>query len=64
MERHAKVLNAVNGGLNRLGDIALSAYKDAPDAPESLVLDQTLSHLRGLVKEGLVIEQDDVFSTI
>ena len=64
MERHAKVLNAVKGGLNRLGDIALSAYKDAPDAPESLVLDQTLSHLRGLVEEGLVIEEGDVFSAI
>lgn len=64
MERHSKVLDAVRGGLNQLGDIALSAYKDAPDAPESLVRDQTLSHLRGLVKEGLVIEEGDVFSTI
>ena len=64
MERHSKVLNAVKGGLNRLEDIALSAYKDAPDAPESLVRDQTLSHLRGLVKEGLVIEEGDIFSTV
>tara|TARA_B100001741_G_scaffold269129_1_gene236065 strand:- start:317 stop:511 length:195 start_codon:yes stop_codon:yes gene_type:complete len=64
MERQSKVLNAVKEGLNRLEDIALSAYKDAPDAPESLVRDQTLSHLRGLVKEGLVIEEGDIFSTI
>jgi|TARA_B100001094_G_C18193306_1_gene808844 glyoxylase-like metal-dependent hydrolase (beta-lactamase superfamily II)/8-oxo-dGTP pyrophosphatase MutT (NUDIX family) len=63
-ERHSKVLNAVNMGLNRLADIAMSAYKNVPDAPESLVLDQTLSHLRGLVKEGLVVEEGDVFTAI
>ena len=63
-ERHSKVLNAVNRGLDRLADIAMSAYKDASDAPESLVLDQTLSHLRGLVKEGLVLEEGDVFTAI
>ncbi|MAV94802.1 MAG: hypothetical protein CMA31_03840 [Euryarchaeota archaeon] len=63
MDRHSKVLNAVRGGLSSLGDIALSAYKDAPGAPESLVRDQTLSHLRGLVKEGLVNEKGDVFTT-
>ena len=61
-ERHSKVLNAVMGGWNRLEDIASSAYKDAPDAPESLVLDQTLSHLRGLVKEGLIVEKGYVFT--
>jgi glyoxylase-like metal-dependent hydrolase (beta-lactamase superfamily II) len=64
MERHSKVLNAVKGGLNRLGDIAVSAYKDAPGAPESLARDQTLSHLRGLVKEGLVHEEGGVFTAI
>jgi glyoxylase-like metal-dependent hydrolase (beta-lactamase superfamily II)/8-oxo-dGTP pyrophosphatase MutT (NUDIX family) len=63
-ESHSKVLNAVNMGLNRLADIAMSAYKNVPDAPESLVLDQTLSHLRGLVKEGLVVEEGDVFTAI
>jgi glyoxylase-like metal-dependent hydrolase (beta-lactamase superfamily II)/8-oxo-dGTP pyrophosphatase MutT (NUDIX family) len=63
-ERHSKVLNAVNMGLDRLADIAMSAYKNVPDAPESLVLDQTLSHLRGLVKEGLVVEEGDVFTAI
>ena len=63
-ERHSKVLNAVNMGLDRLADIAMSAYKNVPDAPESLVLDQTLSHLRGLVKEGLVFEEGDVFTAI
>jgi glyoxylase-like metal-dependent hydrolase (beta-lactamase superfamily II)/8-oxo-dGTP pyrophosphatase MutT (NUDIX family) len=63
-ERHSKVLNAVNMGLNRLADIAMSDYKNVPDAPESLVLDQTLSHLRGLVKEGLVVEEGDVFTAI
>ncbi|MBH33677.1 MAG: hypothetical protein CMB75_04700 [Euryarchaeota archaeon] len=64
LERHAKVFNAVKSGLNHLDEIALSAYKNAPSAPESLIRDQTLSHLKGLVKEGLVIEKDGAFTAI
>ncbi|NDB64078.1 MAG: MBL fold metallo-hydrolase [Euryarchaeota archaeon] len=53
-QRHEKVLEAIQEGNTRLADIAKEAYKDAPDAPIMLSEDQTLSHIMGLIEQGLV----------
>lgn len=53
-QRHEKVLEAIQEGNTRLADIAKEAYKDAPDAPIMLSKDQTLSHIMGLIEQGLV----------
>ena len=64
MERHSKVLNAVKEGSIHLAEIATNAYEDAPGAPESLARDQTLSHLKSLVQEGLILEKDGAFTPV
>ena len=52
--RHARVLDAVVGGHHALNEIAKSAYADSPDAHPGLAVDQTLSHLLALEREGEV----------
>jgi ribonuclease/clavin/mitogillin len=43
--RHARVFEAVEGGLTAVEAIAKQAYADSPDAHPGLAVDQTLSHL-------------------
>lgn len=43
--RHARVFEAVEGGLTAVESIAKQAYADSPDAHPGLAIDQTLSHL-------------------
>ena len=40
--RHARVLEALNQGMNNIEEIANHAYSDTPDAHPMLKVDQTL----------------------
>ena len=62
--RHSKVLEAVRSGNSTLSKIAESAYSETPDAHPSLAQDQTLSHLKSLVKSGLVSHNDGLYKPL
>ena len=52
--RHARVLEALNQGMNNIEEIANHAYSDTPDAHPMLKVDQTLSHLISHEKAGRI----------
>ena len=54
INRHNRVLDAVNSGISALEEIAQFAYADTPDAHPGLAIDQTLSHLLSHEKVGNV----------
>ena len=50
--RHKLVLEAVKNNLTDLESIAKKSYEDSPQAHPRLMIDQTLSHLKGHIKSG------------
>ena len=54
MERHQRVLNAVESGLSTVVDISMEAYANTPDAHPGLAQDQTLAHLLSHERSGRV----------
>ena len=57
--RHERVATAVKEGHQGLEMIAGAAYADSPDAHPGLAVDQTLSHLVALQREGRVEKYAD-----
>ncbi len=57
--RHERVAAALKDGLQGLEEIAVAAYADSPDAHPGLAVDQTLSHLVALEREGRVEKHAD-----
>jgi glyoxylase-like metal-dependent hydrolase (beta-lactamase superfamily II) len=57
--RHERVATAVQEGKQGLEEIAAAAYADTPDAHPGLAVDQTLSHLVALEREGRVEKRVD-----
>jgi|TARA_B110000196_G_C21138504_1_gene662514 glyoxylase-like metal-dependent hydrolase (beta-lactamase superfamily II)/ADP-ribose pyrophosphatase YjhB (NUDIX family) len=53
-KRHQAVYDAVKSNYGKLELIAEKAYEDTPDAHPILLVDQTLSHLKGHIKSGKV----------
>ena len=52
--RHEAVFTAWQNGLREIGELSHAAYADTPDAHPMLKVDQTLSHLDALRKEGRI----------
>ncbi len=52
--RQEKICKAVIGGISNVKDIAKIAYNDTPNAHPALSLQQTLSHLLSLEREGKI----------
>ena len=61
-KRHQLVLEAVEGGLSDLAEIARQAYGDTPDAHPGLARDQTLAHLLAHKADGKVTETSEGWS--
>ena len=57
-ERHMLVYNAVKNNNKELESIAKKSYEDTPDAHPALLIDQTLSHLKGHIKSENIREED------
>ena len=53
-KRHQAVYDAVKSNYINLELIAKKAYEDSPDAHPILLIDQTLSHLKGHIKSGKI----------
>ena len=53
-KRHQAVYDAVKSNYINLELIAEKAYEDSPDAHPILLIDQTLSHLKGHIKSGKI----------
>ena len=53
-KRHQAVYDAVKNNNFKLELIAKIAYQDTPDAHPILLIDQTLSHLKGHIKSGKI----------
>ena len=51
-KRHQTVFDAVRDNYTELESIAKKAYEDTPEAHPMLLIDQTLSHLKGHIKSG------------
>ena len=54
MERHQRVLDAVESGLATIPEISTEAYANTPDAHPGLAQDQTLAHLLSHERAGRV----------
>jgi len=54
MERHQRVLDAVESGLTTVSEISTEAYANTPDAHPGLAQDQTLAHLLSHERAGRV----------
>ena len=54
MERHQRVLDAVDSGLATIPEISTEAYANTPDAHPGLAQDQTLAHLLSHERAGRV----------
>ena len=52
--RHKLVLEAVKNNFTDLESIAKKSYEDTPKAHPRLMIDQTLSHLKGHIKSGKI----------
>ena len=52
--RHEAVFNAWQSGLREIEELSHVAYADTPDAHPMLKVDQTMSHLDALRKEGRI----------
>ena len=62
-ERHQKVFEAIDSGAKTISEISRIVYSDTPDAHPILSEDQTLSHLRLLLKSGRVVLSEDRYET-
>ena len=52
--RHEAVFNAWQSGIREIEELSHAAYADTPDAHPMLKVDQTMSHLDALRKEGRI----------
>ena len=52
--RHEAVLSAWQNGLREIEELSHAAYADTPDAHPLLKIDQTMSHLDALRREGRI----------
>ena len=59
--RHIKVLEAVKSGHSSVEQIAKKAYSDTPGVHPALSEDQTLSHLKELLRTGEIVLLSDKF---
>ena len=59
MERHQRVLDAVESGLSRISEISSEAYANTPDAHPGLAQDQTLAHLLSHERAGRVQQTNE-----
>jgi len=57
LARHARVFEAVEGGLTAVEAIAKHAYADSPEAHPGLAVDQTRSHLLAHETSGTLVHQ-------
>ncbi len=53
-KRHKLVLDAVKNNFKDLEEIAKKSYEDTPGAHPELLVNQTLSHLKGHIKSGKI----------
>ena len=53
-KRHEAVFTAWQNGLREIEELSHAAYVDTPDAHPMLKIDQTMSHLDALRKEGRI----------
>ncbi len=53
-KRHEAVFSAWQSGLREIGELSRAAYSDTPDAHPMLKVDQTMSHLDALRREGRI----------
>ena len=56
MERHQRVLDAVNSGLKTIQEISTKSYENTPNAHPGLARDQTLAHLLSHERAGRVTQ--------
>ncbi len=63
-ERHSRVLEAVRSGNYSISKIVEYAYSDTPEAHPSLAQDQTLSHLKSLVKSGRLSHSNGLYKPL
>ena len=56
------VLETVKSNITDLETIAKISYEDTPDAHPMLLIDQTLSHLKGHIKSGEISVKNGEYS--
>ncbi|MGB1569382.1 MAG: MBL fold metallo-hydrolase [Candidatus Thalassarchaeaceae archaeon] len=61
-KRHKLVLETVKSNITDLETIAKISYEDTPDAHPMLLIDQTLSHLKGHIKSGEISVKNGEYS--
>ena len=61
-KRHQLVLDAVKKNFTDLESIAKKSYEDTPQAHPRLMIDQTLSHLKGHIKSGTILFDNGKYS--
>ena len=61
-KRHKLVLETVKSNITDLETIAKISYEDTPDAHPMLLIDQTLSHLKGHIESGEIIHENGKYS--
>ena len=61
-KRHQLVLDAVKKKFTDLESIAKKSYEDTPQAHPRLMIDQTLSHLKGHIKSGTIYFDNGKYS--
>ena len=61
-KRHQLVLDAVKENFSDLESIAKKSYEDTPQAHPSLMIDQTLSHLKGHINSGTIYFDNGKYS--
>ena len=61
-KRHQLVLDAVKKNFTDLESIAKKSYEDTPQAHPRLMIDQTLSHLKGHIKSGTIYFDNGKYS--
>ena len=60
-KRHQAVYDAVKKNYVKLELIAKKAYEDTPDAHPILLIDQTLSHLKGHIRSGKIVKLNNEY---
>ena len=61
-KRHKLVLETVKSNITDLETIAKISYEDTPDAHPMLLIDQTLSHLKGHIRSGEISVKNGEYS--
>ena len=61
-KRHQAVFDAVRDNYTELESIAKKAYEDTPEAHPMLLIDQTLSHLKGHIKSDDIRNENGKYS--